>query len=104
MGYFSIHTHPSGVESCQSEPSLRGADEAEGKRKGTPTEAPLTQSLTLIINYGCFCFILPRAVTGSWGQKERRKGNFHQTELPIKTSEMNVPGTRSGPPGRSVER
>lgn len=32
------------------------------------------------------------------------KGNFHQTELPIKTCEMNVPQSRSGPPGRSVER
>lgn len=62
------------------------------------------QSLTLIINYGCFCFILLRAVTGSQGQKERPKGNFHQTELPIKTCEMNVPWSRSGPPGRSVER
>lgn len=60
------------------------------KVKERPKRSPLTQSLTLIINYDCFCFILPRAVTGSQGQKERPKGNFHQTELPIKTCEMNV--------------
>lgn len=63
---------------------------------------PHTQSLTLIINYGCFCFFLPQPLTtqllavrggekGKESERERRKGNFHQKELSIKTSEMNVP-------------
>lgn len=87
-------------QSCLSEPSLRGADETEGEREGAHT-----QSLTLIINYGCFCFFLPQPLTtqllavrggekGRESESERRKGNFHQKELSIKTSEMNVPWGR----------
>lgn len=70
---------------------------------------PHMPSLTLIINYGCFCFFLPQPLTTrllavmerDWGRvrmeesaRERRKGNFHQKELAIQTSETNAPWSR----------
>lgn len=61
-----------------------------------------TQSLTLIINYGCFCFLLPQPLTAQLlavrerereaeAESEREKGNFHRKQLVIQTSETNVP-------------
>lgn len=73
----------------------------EGEREGggkTLGCDPHTQSLTFIINYGCFCFISPQPLTTELlavkggedgGQREEKRANFHQKrELSIKTSEM----------------
>lgn len=48
---------------------------------------PHTQSLTFIINYGCFCFISPQPLTTELlavkggedgGRREEKRANFHQ--------------------------
>lgn len=50
-------------QSRQSEPSGRRGDETKRCEKKTLGCDPHTQSLTFIINYGCFCFILPQPLT-----------------------------------------
>lgn len=47
---------------CQAELSFQGAQKTEGERKSIQTKL-LKDSLTLIINYVCFCFSLPQALT-----------------------------------------
>lgn len=79
-------SHPSG-------PSLRGADETERRAKMLAWD-PHMQSLTLIINYGCFCFFLPQplttrllAVREGAGEREekgdgqREKGQFSSKRI-----------------------
>lgn len=105
MGRFSIPWHPLGWcwvlgrcwgPACQSRQSelqsdrpdralKRGGEKwREGKTLGCN---PHTQSLTFIINYGCFCFISPQPLTTELlavkggedgGQREEKRANFHQ--------------------------
>lgn len=102
-------------QSRQSEPpsvrpdkAVKGGGEKEKreKKKKTLSCNPHTQSLTFIINYGCFCFISPQPLTTELlavkggedgGQGEEKKGQFSsKKELSIKTREME-PRLRQGP-------
>lgn len=77
------------------------------REKKHPNQAPQRQSdshYQLRLFLFLFTTSINHTVTGSQGQTDRRKGNFHQTVLSIKTSEMNVQWSHRGPPESGVER
>lgn len=87
------------------------------RQKGERTDwDPHTQSLTLIINYGCFCFFLPQPLTaqllavrdrenGRGGERERaRKGQFSSKRIIYqnKWDECALEPCQSGPPLKAL--
>lgn len=102
-------SHQSEPPSVRPDKAVKGGGEKEKrerKKKKTLGCNPHTQSLTFIINYGCFCFISPQPLTTELlavkggedgGQGEEKKGQFSsKKELSIKTREME-PRLRQGP-------
>lgn len=117
-GLFSIPWHPSGKstawQSCLSEPSLRGADEAEGgenRLRSSHAESDSHYQLRLFLFL--FTATINRTVTGSQGQREwkggrererERKGQFSSKRIIYqnKWDECALEPCQSGPPLKAL--
>lgn len=97
-------------QSRQSEPWARRGDETKRCEKKTLGCDPHTQSLTFIINYGCFCFILPQPLTtellaaGDGENGERRGGKAISSKRIIYQNKWDECAAEPSRSGASWER